>query len=181
MKKVLLALIGILVFATGSGLVAQNYERQRLELNSTAQCEKAQIYIENTLRKNDLRGRVNRLQIYEYVYRNIDAFTARLENNEQASAKTMRQHANNLRTEIDEFVKNYETYDELRDSIVAVKSCEENAKEFDTAVLRAQKARAKLHQNIKNIENLTRVDTQSTLDSMYTELLRTGSSQELES
>lgn len=180
MKKLIASLVVVLIVLTGSGLVAQNYQRDGLELNSTKPCEKAQIYVEKKLRDNDLKGRVNRLQIYEYIYTNADAFVARLENNNQPNARNMRMTLNQLRTKIDQFENRYEEYDQLRDAIQAVGNCDQNSKKFNQSVLEARVARIRLYSLIEEIDNIIYEKFSAGLNEIYDELLRTGSSQELQ-
>lgn len=145
MKKLsLLLIIALLVFAPAA------YARQTSPSSEVVknQCKQAQTYLENTLRPNDLRGRVNRLQVYEYLYLHLNAVATRLENNNQASAKQFRAGVTDYRQTIDDFTKHYETYDSSRDQLASVENCQKNVSDFQKALADMRKKRTVVAKDI---------------------------------
>lgn len=137
-KLALFLLIGLIVTAPAG------YARQNLPASEVVklQCKQAQTYLENTLRPNDLRGRVNRLQVYEYLYLHLNAIATRLQNNNQSGAQQLGNAVAEYRRAIDAFVKDYETYDNSRDQLASLEDCQKNISDFQKALSDMRENRA---------------------------------------
>lgn len=134
-KFIPVALIATLTVVAIIGL-SRNVDAQA---NTT--CSNAQSYINNTLRENDLRSRVDRLQLYEFMYSNLKVLSDRLTANKQPQATQMKQIVTKLRTKINDFKVNYETYDSARDKVGKLGKCNSNIANFESLLSVAQSKR----------------------------------------
>lgn len=108
----------------------------------------------DSLRRRDLRGRVDRLQAYRYMHERLDIYVARLEFNNQPGAAALRTSTTNLDAAITTFKDNYETYDKARDEVVSLQDCEGNYAEFRTRLNGARVKRQQVNASIESIDRL---------------------------
>ena len=152
MKKLLIfiAIFG-LIFSTQK-LFAQNSYKQVDGTAIKESCINAQSYINQTVRKNDLRTRVDRLQLYEYNHQYLDLLTTRLENNSQPQAQQMRDLVDGYKSKIDGFKAKYEEYDSKRDKLAGIGDCQNNTAEFAELLQQARSARQKVATSVKDLK-----------------------------
>lgn len=107
-------------------------------------CAIAQGYASGELKQNDLRTRVNRLQIYEYIHQRLDILAKRLEYNQQDGAKQFRTALDDYLQKIELFKQRYEEYDAAREVFSGLPDCKENPTEFAKALSDMRQKRATL-------------------------------------
>lgn len=129
-------------------------------------CEGAQSTLSNTVRDRDLHTRVDRLQAYRYIEKNLDAFTQRLEGNTQPQAKEFRELTTRLDMLIEQFTANYEEYDQARDSVSAVQGCRGNFETFQKNLYTARERRADVAADVSTIQGLLDSDVRNQLSDL---------------
>lgn len=117
-------------------------------------CERAQSTLRTTVRNRDLRTRVDRLQAYKYIEKNLDALTQRLENNDQPHAEEFGELTTQLIALIGQFTDDYEKYDTARDSVSDITGCRGNFNAFQKNLYDAREKRAKVSAGVTDIRNL---------------------------
>ncbi|MCB9822926.1 hypothetical protein H6800_01470 [Candidatus Nomurabacteria bacterium] len=134
-------------------------------------CKIAQQNLGASIRSNDLRTRVNRMQAYQYMYQKLDIFVQRLENNGQPGAKDLRAKTDELGTQITKFRDDYEAYDKDRDKVTKIENCTKNSIAFDRALQNARNSRAVVHEDVVNLDEMLSGPIQNSIRNLYTELL----------
>lgn len=141
-------------------------------------CKQAQTYLQNTLRLNDLRGRVNRLQVYEYLYLQFEALSTRLENNNQPQAASFKKQTEAYRETVDSFIKNYENYDHDRDELAQLKDCQKNPVAFKKALVQMRVKRELVAKDIAKLQEHLTSEFPSQLTTLQESLLSLQSPEE---
>lgn len=153
-KKIIPSLLVAMLLAVAVFSVSTNIHAQA---NTT--CFNAQSYINNTLRDNDLRSRVDRLQLYEFMYTNLKTLSDRLSINNQPQASQMERLVSGLRTKIDAFKVDYESYDLARDKVGNLKKCNSNQTDFESLLLTAQNKRKRVAKDVAALHTILSGDT----------------------
>lgn len=148
-KKLVPSLLVAMLLAVAIFSMSANINAQA---NTT--CFNAQSYINNTLRDNDLRSRVDRLQLYEFMYSNLKTLSDRLDTNKQPQAAQMNKLVNRLRNKIDDFKSNYEAYDSARDRVGKLKNCNSNQADFESLLLNAQNKRGVVAKDVTSLHEI---------------------------
>lgn len=126
-------------------------------------CEGAQSTLRTSVRNRDLHTRVDRLQAYRYIEKNLDAFTQRLENNNQPQAEQLRELTTQLDMLIEQFTANYEDYDVARDSVSDIKGCRGNFENFQKNLYDARAKRAEVATDVSDVHSLLDSDVRNQL------------------
>ncbi|MFO0971100.1 MAG: hypothetical protein U0520_01980 [Candidatus Saccharimonadales bacterium] len=163
-----LGLLGVLHVARVS---AQETEG---EADVPNRCVLAQNYLKNIQKPRDLRGRVDRLQAYRYIYQRMTNFVVRLERNNQPKAADMRANIDRLASLIEQFKNSYEQYDTAREAVVKVKDCRENAETFISALNEARAARAKVAEDIELLQSVLSPNIKTDLENLHQQMLSSG-------
>lgn len=141
MKRKMLVLVFVAVLlSTGPPLVPKVKAAPSNEVIAQ-RCVLAQAYASSELKQNDLRARVNRLQIYEYIHQRLDILAKRLEYNQQAGAKQYRNTLDEYLKKIEVFKQNYEDYDSAREAFSGLPDCKKNPDQFKKALTDLRKKR----------------------------------------
>lgn len=155
-------LFGLMFFASVS---AQSVDRN--------QCELAQNYLRNIQKPRDLRGRVDRLQAYQYIYQRMDNFVSRLERNKQPEAENLRANLQRFSQAIEQFKGDYESYDTAREAVVKISDCQSEKEVFDQRLAEAREKRVVVKSDIELIQSILNPNITSQLESLYQQLLAT--------
>lgn len=148
MKKVLYIIVIIATVTAlprSSSLYAQSPLEQR--------CRGVQGFLQNVQRGNDLRARVDRLQVYQYSNQRLDLFVTRLEKNGQPRAEQFRKELDSLEDSTDAFKRHYEAYDEARDAVSGLGDCSKKLPQFQQLLLTARDKRAVVYKDVVQIQN----------------------------
>jgi hypothetical protein len=170
-KKLLFIIAVFGLFFSAPNLIAQSSYNAVSNAGVKENCKNAQIYINKTVRKNDLRTRVDRLQLYEYISQHLDSLTQRLENNNQPRAKQMRGMINGYRKKIDAFKINYEKYDYARDRLTNLVDCQTETTKFIELLEETRIARSKVAASVVVLKKYVVTETSDQLDVLQKELL----------
>lgn len=165
-----LAIISIVIAAGLFGvpnLFAQENSVDDSAQQAVASCQRAQQYIENIQKPRDLRGRVDRLQAYRYIYQRLDVFVIRLERNNQHNAKGLRSSLDALNDQITTFKDDYEKYDQARNAVVEVDSCQKNNTTFVEALQNARQKRDAVHADILALDATLSPEVKTQLDDLH--------------
>lgn len=146
MKKRLYYLIILVVGIVFLGSSQLTLAASRAE--TAEHCQKAQDYLQTTIKPRDIKGRVDRLQAYQYIYQELDGFARRLENNHQTGAKALRTELSTYDKLIERFKIDYEIYDQSRDATVRISNCQKNVDDFIIRLKATRDARAQLTDDI---------------------------------
>ncbi len=155
----LLAVVILLPSATHHTVEAQGANAYR--------CQDAQAFLENTVRKNDLATRVNRTQLYEFIYDNLETLTKRLQENEQAGAEPMSTALTQYQKKINTFKSDYERYDAARQAVIEMPNCSGDQQRFETLLKDARKKRTIVAKDIANLKAEISNELNDSLDSLY--------------
>lgn len=134
-------------------------------------CALTQSYLKTIQKPRDLKARVDRLQAYIYISSHLDAFTTRLERNNQPGATELRDTLKSLNSAIDQFRTSYEQYDKAREEVVNVKDCYTNVAQFQTKLNAARLKRQDVNTSVNAIQSLLVPTTRDQLTSVYDQLL----------
>lgn len=149
-----------------AGIFALSVHAQTTSSDYELRCEGAQSTLRTSVRSRDLHTRVDRLQAYRYIEKNLDAFTQRLENNDQPEAEQFRELTTQLATLIDQFTNNYEEYDAARDSVSDIEGCRGNFEAFQKNLYDAREKRAKVSADVADIHSLLDSDVRNQLSTL---------------
>lgn len=134
-------------------------------------CTLAQGYIKATLKPQDLRARVDRLQAYQYISGRLDEFVTRLERNHQPDSRELRATVNALNKAIIAFKSDYELYDLARDKVANLKDCKNHISQFQAALTVARDRRSKVNTDVSDIQNILSPTAEDQLTDLYNQLL----------
>jgi hypothetical protein len=166
----LLTLLGVSTFALSN--------KPAKAQSSSESCYSAQSFIKNTVRKNDLRSRVDRLQVYEYMYDNLNSISIRLAINKQPGSQQMAKLIKELRVKIDKFISDYEKYDQSRDTLTNLSDCSKNTKEFEALLSRTRNDRARVALDVKKVESSFSGPALTRLEDLKTQFLEPEKAQQ---
>ncbi len=133
-------------------------------------CLIAQQHLKLTLKQNDLKARVDRLQVYQYTLKRLDLFVARLDKHNQPYAQELRETATELRRSMDDFKSNYEVYDRAREHLSALSECQSNINEFKSRLNLAREKLALLQADVAKIDTILETDIEDKLEALLQEL-----------
>lgn len=168
MKRTSIIMVIILTgFLVTPKLFAQDSGNEEASRQAVASCRRAQQYINNIQKPRDLRGRVDRLQAYRYIYQRLDGFVIRLERNNQFQAKEMRTSLDSLYKQINVFKDDYETYDEARDKVATFNDCQKNNQQFTDALQLARQKRQIVHDDITSLDATLTPKIKTQLDNLH--------------
>ncbi len=168
-----LTILAVIVVLSASASAINKHQVQAVSGSpqfSSENCVEAQAYISLTLRKNDLKARVDRTQFYESIQHDLEVLVSRMEKNNQPGAGSLKASVSKLKSEIESFKAHYESYDASREAASKVPECAQNYTKFQTALRSAQSKRKLLSQDIKNIDSLVSLDILDQLDKIEASL-----------
>lgn len=175
MKRIIIVAAIILVgFIATPRLFAQENNNDDSAQQTIASCQRAQQYINNIQKPRDLRGRVDRLQAYRYIYQRLDGFVIRLEKNDQFQADLMRSSLDTLNDQISTFKDDYESYDTARDQVVTISDCQKNNQQFTSSLAVAREKRQIVHNDIIALDATLSPEFKTQLDDLYQHFLKGG-------
>lgn len=156
MKKLLCtSLLAVLAFLpTGSAVAQEASSSAASDQQIVDRCVLSQNYLSANLRRRDLRGRVDRLQAYRYMYQRLDVYVSRLEHNRQPEADNLRASADTFAQAIERFKRAYEQYDIARDGLTSLAGCAERPAEFRDSLATARQRRQTVHSEVIAIQAL---------------------------
>ena len=143
---------------------AQSQQTEVQQVQNPERCYLAQNYIKNIQKPRDLRARVDRLQAYRYVFQRMEVFTRRLEINNQPQARELRKTLSELDIQIEKFKQDYEKYDQTREDITNIFSCQNNIAKFQLALEKLRTERSQVNKDVNNIKELLNPIMTSQLD-----------------
>ena len=170
----------ILVTIAISAIFVHNVSHAQTDNNTVVQygsnCIIAQGELSGSVRTQDLKTRVYRVQGYQYIYKRLDIFTQRLENNKQPNATKLRDQTTQLKKDITTLTGDYEVYDSARESVSAFKDCTNKQTEFVKQLDDMRVKRQKVNDDVAMIDSLLGVSVRSNISDLYNQLLVTGTS-----
>lgn len=179
MKRAYIILVISLValsLASTQAFAQQESFENSTEVPVAQRCALAQNYLKNIQKPRDLRARVDRLQAYRYIYQRMNVFVLRLERNNQPEATNLRASLTRLNESIEQFKKDYETYDLSREAVVKQKDCANDFNTFNSNLTKMREERARVSQNVELIQSILGTNITTQLDTLYQQLLISGKS-----
>lgn len=167
-EKISIAAILVIVFLSGFTILSRSSAQANTAKASN--CTSTQLYLTSTLRDNDLRGRVERLQVYQVIYDEVDALAKRLEFNSQPTAKDMKATVQVYKQSVDQFKESYEIYDAAREKAAKLVDCENNIQQFETALSAMRASRAELAKAIQSTDEIIAEELSMQLDRTSSQL-----------
>jgi len=140
-------------------------------------CRIAQQNLRGTVRDQDIRTRVSRFQAYQFIYKRLDVFVQRLENNNQRGAADLRQEVNQLKQAIDDFKSDYEDYDQARVTVTKLQNCSDNLPEFTSLMQDARQKRRRVNTDVLTIDKILDPSIKNKITDLYNNLLESESSE----
>ena len=173
-------LVVIAIFIAGGlfmvpPLFAQDITSDEAARQTVASCQRAQNYLKNIQKPRDLRGRVDRLQAYRYIYQRLNVFVNRLEKNDQYKARELRASLDTFNEQITVFKDNYEVYDKARDEVSQIENCQKNNQQFTAALGSARQKRQLVHEDVLKLDMTLSPQVSTQLDQLYQHFLVGGS------
>lgn len=168
MKKPFFVVLLLVVLSFGAVFVANQKGVQAEE--SAYRCEAAQNFIKTTVRSNDLKTRVDRVQLYQFIHDNLEVIAKRLNENKQPGAEQMQTVVNSYQKKLDTFKTDYENYDGARQAVSDLQNCSKNQRQFDQLLKAARKKRTIVATDIKELQLEISDRTLDTLEQLETQL-----------
>ena len=137
---------------------------------SASQCEVAVNYLSKELKSADLRARVDRLAVYEYVYQYLELLTKRLNYNKQPDYEVLKKTLVMYREDIDYFVNSYEKYDESRQELANM-DCQKDLPRFTVQLSKLRSDRKTLELATNDVQRMLRISMKNQLNGLYDKLL----------
>lgn len=146
----------------------------KVEVGYGARCSIAQGQLGGTIKAQDLKTRVYRVQAYQYIHKRLDIFTQRLEHNDQPHAFDLRAQTNQLDASITALAADYESYDAAREAVASLKNCANNQQNFVSLLDTMRAKRQKVNDDISSIDGLLGISVRGNISDLYSKLLVTG-------
>lgn len=170
MRKYLIAILILGLVTIGGRAVAQAADSSASDEQIIQRCRQSQAYLNSTVRRQDLRSRVDRLQAYRYMQQRLDVYVARLEFNNQPEADNLRASTTTLTNAITSFKSSYEAYDSARDEVANLDDCEGNYTEFRARLNAARAQRQQVNADIATLDSILKDTITPQLQTAATEI-----------
>jgi hypothetical protein len=173
-RLIVLAIIMAAGIFCAPTLFAQDIPSDEAAQQTVVSCQRAQNYLKNIQKPRDLRGRVDRLQAYRYIYQRLNVFVIRLEKNDQYNARELRESLDTFNEQITVFKDDYELYDRARDDVSHIENCQKNNQQFTAALSSARQKRQLVHEDVLKLDMTLSPQVSTQLDQLYQHLLVGG-------